>query len=122
MAKKEKEFLKQTVFKNTTVEDVLQVVYEDVQENKDNINAFIIKAIEIIGEDSDKLLMFTKNVNDLVSTGLKNTDMLMKSIEVIRRATQETGVGKSKEEEDGEETVKVDLKAMLKSVKNIATA
>lgn len=122
MAKKEKEFLKQTVFKNTTVEDVLQVVYEDVQENKDNLNAFIIKAIEIIGEDSDKLLMFTKNVNDLVSTGLKNTDMLMKSIEVIRRATQETGVGKSKEEEDGEETVKVDLKAMLKSVKNIATA
>ena len=122
MAKKEKEFLKQTVFKNTTVEDVLQVVYEDVQENKDNLNAFIIKAIEIIGEDSDKLLMFTKNVNDLVSTGLKNTDMLMKSIEVIRRATQETGVGKSKEEEDGEDTVKVDLKAMLKSVKNIATA
>lgn len=122
MAKKEKEFLKQTVFKDKTVEDVLQVVYEDVQENKDNLNAFIMKAIEIIGEDSDKLLMFTKNVNDLVSTGLKNTDMLMKSIEVIRRATQETNVGKSKDEEDGEETVKVDLKAMLKSVKNIATA
>lgn len=122
MAKKEKEFLKQTVFKDKTVEDVLQVVYEDVQENKDNLNAFIMKAIEIIGEDSDKLLMFTKNVNDLVSTGLKNTDMLMKSIEVIRRATQEVNVGKSKDEDDGEETVKVDLKAMLKSVKNIATA
>lgn len=118
---KEREFLKQKVFKNKTVEDVLQVVYEDVQENKDNLNAFIMKAIEIIGEDSDKLLTFTKNVNDLVSTGLKNTDMLMKSIEMIRRSTQESNA-KSRDEDDAEDTIKVDLKAMLKNVKHVATA
>lgn len=113
---KEKDFLKQKVFKNKTVEDVFEDVYEDVMENKENLNSFIVKAIEIIGNDADKLLMFTKNINDLVSTGLKNTDMMMKAIEIVRRANADAN---SKSKDDEEELSPYDPKRLLNSVKNL---
>jgi len=119
---KEKDFLKQKVFKDKKVEDILELIYDDAISTKTVLDDFIVNVITTIDGDSDKMVLFAKNVQGLLETNIKNTDNLTKMVDLVRRGTMTN----NKDESVDEKGLGAELKRVLENVKknksDIATA
>jgi hypothetical protein len=111
MAKKD--FIKEKVFKTKTVEDIFEEVYNEYTGTRDVLNDYIANALNTIGDDMDKLLLFTQNIKGLLDAGVKNNDLILKVVETIRRSIVEQ---KASPDEDSSKSLDSALSELRKNI------
>lgn len=114
---KQKDFLKQTVFKDTKVEDIMEKIYENANDNNETLDSFIMDSMRMIEEDPQQLPLFVANIKGLVEARIKNNDAYPKMLEIVRRANQPSANSTEEDDDLSSKTLASFLKDSLKEHK-----
>jgi hypothetical protein len=114
---KQKDFLKQTVFKDVKVEDIMEKIYENANENNETLDSFIMDSMRLVEEDPQQLPLFVANIKGLVEARIKNNDAFPKMLELVRRANQPTNTNTDEEDDLSSKALESFLKESLKEHK-----